>query len=104
MMKSVMAFAGAAALFVVPNVTVAQEGTATGAAAGAIVGGVVGGPVGAAVGAGVGAATGAAGDAANRKPDTVIVQPDSTGSVRQRSTTCVQGAASATCTETEVRR
>jgi hypothetical protein len=95
MRKSVVSLVGLAAALIVPNMVLAQAGTATGTAAGAIVGGAVGGPVGAAVGAGVGASAGAASDAAN--------QPRTTGTVRERSTTCVQGASGQTCTEVETR-
>jgi hypothetical protein len=101
MRKIIIALASAAALVSLP--ALAQEGVATGTAAGAIVGGVVGGPIGAAIGAGVGATAGAAGEAANR-PNTVVVDPGATGAVRERNTTCVQGARGTTCTETEVRR
>jgi hypothetical protein len=102
MRKTVLALASAAALMSLP--ALAQEGTATGAAAGAIVGGVVGGPVGAAIGAGVGAGVGTAGEAASRQQNTVVVEPGATGTVRERETTCVQGAGVTSCTETEMRR
>lgn len=79
------------------------EGAAAGAATGAIIGGVVGGPVGAAVGAGVGAGAGAAGEAAS-PPNAVAVETAPATGVRERNTTCVQGAGATTCTETEIRR
>jgi hypothetical protein len=103
MRKTVMILASAAALLALPAVAQQGAGVATGAASGAVVGGVVGGPVGAAVGAGVGATVGAAGESANR-PKTVVVDPGPTGTVRERTTTCVQGAGTQTCSETEVRR
>lgn len=78
-----------------------SEGAAAGAATGAIIGGVVGGPIGAAVGAGAGA--GAAGQAAS-PPNAVAVETAPSSGVRERRTTCVQGAGATTCTETEVRR
>jgi hypothetical protein len=86
-----------------PGLAMAQgEGTAAGAVTGGVAGAIVGGPVGAVVGAGVGATAGAATEAAN-KPDTVIVEPRSTSSVRER--TCVRDAAGVSqCSETEIRR
>ena len=112
MRKHLIAFASLAALSTLPTMAFAQgEGAATGAAAGAITGGVIGGPVGAAVGAGVGAAAGAVGESASRPNTTgTVVVPSGTTvvtpapEVRERTTTCVQGARSETCTETEVRR
>ena len=99
MRRTVFAFASLVAFAAPP--AVAQEGTAAGAATGAATGAIVGGPVGAAAGAAVGGTAGAAADA-NRNRDTVVVQPGTT--TNERTTTCVQGANSSTCTETNVRR
>ena len=75
---SALAFAGAA---------MADEGgAAAGAATGAVTGAVVGGPVGAAVGAGIGGVAGGAASGPSHR-DTVVVRPDSTGSVGCSSTT-----------------
>lgn len=102
MRKLILAFA-AVALTSLPALA-QSEGAAAGAATGAIIGGVVGGPVGAAVGAGVGAGAGAAGQAASSPPNAVAVEAAPSTGVRERNTTCVQGAGATTCTETEVRR
>jgi len=90
MRKTILA-ASAAALFIVPNLVSAQEGTAAGMATGAVTGAIVGGPVGAAIGAGVGGVAGgiAEQNARSQQPAGVVVVPEATttGSVRQR--TCV---------------
>jgi hypothetical protein len=101
MRKLVLAVA-AAALFTLPNLASAQEGTAAGVATGAVTGAIVGGPVGAAIGAGVGGVAGgiAEQNAKTQPPAGVIVVPEATttGSVRQRS--CVEDAyGNQTCRE-----
>lgn len=73
------------ALFIVPHLAFAQEGTATGAVTGA----VVGGPVGAVIGAGVGGIAGGIAEQnakAQSAPDVVAVSdPATTGSIRQKT-------------------
>jgi hypothetical protein len=91
-MRKIVMAASVAALFIVPNLASAQEGTAAGVATGAVTGAIVGGPVGAAIGAGVGGVAGgiAEQNARSQPPAGVVVVPDATttGSVRQR--TCVE--------------
>lgn len=103
MRKSLIAATTFAALMVLPNLARAQDaaaGAATGATAGAITGAVVGGPVGAAVGAGVGGTVGAAaGDANQRNREGVIIEERRAPAVTER--TCVEGATSTKCVETQ---
>jgi hypothetical protein len=91
-MRKVILAASAAALFIMPNLASAQEGTAAGVATGAVTGAIVGGPVGAAIGAGVGGVAGgiAEQNAKTQPPAGVVVVPDATatGSIHQR--TCVE--------------
>lgn len=94
-MRKIVMAASAAALFIIPNLASAQEGTAAGVATGAVTGAIVGGPVGAAIGAGVGGVAGglAEQNAKAQAPAGVVVVPDSTvttGSIHQR--TCVEDA------------
>lgn len=102
MRKTIIA-ASVAALFAIPHLASAQEGTAAGAATGAVTGAIVGGPVGAAIGAGVGGIAGGIAEQNSRvqpPPPGVVVVPDTptTGSIRQR--TCVQDAyGNQTCRE-----
>ena len=91
-MRKIAMAAAVAALFTVPHLASAQEGTAAGVATGAVTGAIVGGPVGAAIGAGVGGVAGgiAEQNARSQAPAGVVVVPDTatTGSVLQR--TCVE--------------
>ena len=92
-MRKIVMAASVAALFIVPSLASAQEGTAAGVATGAVTGAIVGGPIGAAIGAGVGGVAGglAEQNARSQAPAGVVVVPDNTvttGSVRQR--TCVE--------------
>ncbi|HZH53248.1 MAG TPA: YMGG-like glycine zipper-containing protein [Microvirga sp.] len=101
-MRKFMIAASTAALFIVPSLASAQEGTAAGMATGAVTGAIVGGPVGAAIGAGVGGVAGgiAEQNARTQPPAGVVVVPDTTttGSIRQR--TCVEDAyGQMTCSE-----
>lgn len=92
-MKTVLAAASIAALFALPTIATAQEGTAAGVATGAVTGAIVGGPVGAAIGAGVGGvAGGVAEQNAKANQNNVYVVPEAgvTGSVSTQ--TCVQDA------------
>ena len=77
------------ALFFMPHLASAQEGTAAGVATGAVTGAIVGGPVGAVIGAGVGGIAGGVAEQnakAQSSPDVVVVSdPVSTGSIRQRT-------------------
>jgi hypothetical protein len=101
-MNKTLLAVSAVALFALPGVASAQEGTAAGVATGAVTGAIVGGPVGAAVGAGVG---GIAGGIAEQNAKTnppgrvyVVPAPATTGSVSQ--TTCVTDAlGNRTCEE-----
>jgi hypothetical protein len=90
-MKKALLAASAIALFAMPGIASAQEGTAAGVATGAVTGAIVGGPVGAAVGAGVGGIAGgiAEQNAKTNPPGRVYVVPGpaATGSVSR--TTCV---------------
>ena len=92
----------ASALFIMPHLAFAQEGTAAGVATGAIAGAIVGGPVGAMVGAGVGGiAGGVAAQSAKAQPvpDVVSVSdPATTGSIRQK-TCSVDIRGNQSCTE-----
>ena len=92
MMRKLVLAASAAALFALPGIASAQEGTAAGMATGAVTGAIVGGPVGAAIGAGVGGVAGgiAEQNAKSNPPAGVVVVPDTptTGSIHQR--TCVE--------------
>ncbi len=90
------------ALFSMPQLASAQEGTAAGVATGAVTGAIVGGPVGAVVGAGVGGIAGglAEQNAKAQVAPEVVVVPDTatTGSIRQK--TCVADAyGNQSCTE-----
>ena len=92
----------AASLLVLPQLAVAQEGTAAGVATGAVTGAIVGGPVGAVVGAGVGGIAGGVAEQnarAQAAPGFVAV-PDAatTGSIRQRTCT-VDTYGNQACTE-----
>jgi phage tail tape-measure protein len=82
------------ALFALPSLASAQEGTAAGVATGAVTGAIVGGPVGAAIGAGVGGIAGGVAEqnAKSNPPNRVYVVPDATttGTVTTRERTCVQ--------------
>lgn len=80
----------ASALFIMPHLTLAQDGTAAGVATGAVTGAIVGeGPVGAVIGAGVGGIAGGVAEQnarAQPAPDVVVVpDPATTGSIRQRT-------------------
>jgi hypothetical protein len=102
-MRHLLIAASAAALFALPSLATAQEGTAAGVATGAVTGAIVGGPVGAAIGAGVGGiAGGVAEQNAENNPNRVYVVPDAaaTGSVTTRQQTCVEDAVgNRTCQE-----
>lgn len=93
-MRRILLVASAAALFALPSVASAQEGTAAGVATGAVTGAIVGGPVGAAVGAGVGGIAGGIAEQNSKTPappaGVVVVDPPATGTVRQQ--TCVTDA------------
>jgi hypothetical protein len=93
-MRKILLAASAAALFALPTIASAQEGTAAGVATGAVTGAIVGGPVGAAVGAGVGGIAGgvAESNAKANRPGTVYVVPGpaTTGSVVEQR--CVTDA------------
>lgn len=95
-MRKLILIASTAALFAVPQLASAQEGTAAGMATGAVTGAIVGGPVGAAIGAGVGGIAGGIAEQNARMqppPAGVIVAPAdavTTGSIHQR--TCVVDA------------
>src|SRR4051794_6073182 len=102
LMRKTLILGSVSALLALPGAALAQQGAATGAAAGAITGGVVGGPVGAAVGAGVGGAVGGASDQNRAATTGTVVVTDP--AVREKNTTCVQGATSSTCTSTETKR
>jgi hypothetical protein len=71
----------AAILAMTTTVAGAQE-TAAGAAAGAATGAIVGGPPGAIIGGAIGGTVGAA--AESSKPDTVIVAPEPSTTMRNR--------------------
>ena len=92
----------ASALFIMPDLAIAQEGTAAGVATGAVAGAVVGGPVGAVIGAGVGGIAGGAAEQSARTQSAadVVVVPDpaTTGSIRQR-TCSVDIRGNQSCTE-----
>ncbi|MBD2748065.1 hypothetical protein IC232_15320 [Microvirga sp. BT688] len=79
----------ASALFIMPHLALAQEGTAAGVATGAVTGAIVGGPVGAVIGAGVGGIAGGVAEQnarAQPTPDVIVVpDPATTGSIRQRT-------------------
>jgi hypothetical protein len=96
-MRKLLLATSAVALFALPGLASAQEGTAAGVATGAVTGAIVGGPVGAAVGAGVGGIAGGVAEqnARANAPNRVYVVPDTatTGSVTTRQETCVQDAA-----------
>jgi hypothetical protein len=102
-MRKLLIATSAVALFALPNLASAQEGTAAGVATGAVTGAIVGGPVGAAIGAGVGGiAGGVAEQNARTAPNRVYVVPDApvTGSVTTRQQTCVEDAVgNRTCQE-----
>ncbi len=101
-MRRLLIAAATAALFALPNIASAQEGTAAGVATGAVAGAIVGGPVGAAVGAGVGGIAGGVAEhnAKSHPPSQVYVVPEATGSVRTRQQTCVQDSfGNRTCEE-----
>ncbi|MET0746486.1 MAG: YMGG-like glycine zipper-containing protein [Microvirga sp.] len=93
-MRHILLAASAAALFVLPAVASAQEGTAAGVATGAVTGAVVGGPIGAAIGAGVGGIAGGIAEQNAKTPappaGVVVVDPRTTGTVREQ--TCVTDA------------
>lgn len=93
-MRKLVMTISAVALFAVPHLAAAQEGTAAGMATGAVTGAIVGGPVGAAIGAGVGGIAGGIAEQNSKAhpPAGVVVVPDAatTGSIRQR--TCVEDA------------
>ena len=94
-MRNIVVLASAAALFAIPHVASAQEGTAAGMATGAVTGAIVGGPVGAVIGAGVGGVAGGLAEQNSRMqpPAGAIVAPSdatTTGSIRQR--TCIEDA------------
>ena len=101
-MRKLILAVSAAALFTLPNLASAQEGTAAGVATGAVTGAIVGGPVGAAIGAGVGGVAGgiAEQNAKTQAPAGVVVVPEAstTGTISRR--TCVQDAyGNQTCRE-----
>jgi hypothetical protein len=100
-MRKLILAASAAALFALPNLAVAQEGTAAGVATGAVTGAIIGGPIGAAIGAGVGGiAGGVAEQNARANQNRVYVLPEETGSVRTLQQTCVRDAfGNRTCQE-----
>jgi Glycine zipper len=88
-MRGLVVGFSAAALFIMPHLASAQEGTAAGVATGGVTGAIVGGPVGAAIGAGVGGLAGGVAEQnarAQSAPDAVVV-PDAatTGPIRQRT-------------------
>lgn len=94
-MRKLILAASTAALFALPHVASAQEGTVAGMATGAVTGAIVGGPVGAAIGAGVGGIAGgiAEQNAKMQPPAGVVVAPAdavTTGSIVNR--TCVVDA------------
>jgi Glycine zipper len=92
----------ASALFILPQLAIAQEGAAAGVATGAVTGAIVGGPVGAVIGAGVGGIAGGAAEqnAKAQSAPTVVAVPDpvTTGSIRQR-TCSVDIRGNQSCTE-----
>ncbi len=96
----------ASALFILPQLAIAQEGAAAGAAAGAatgaVTGAIVGGPVGAVIGAGVGGIAGGTAEqnARAQSGPAVVAVPDpaTTGSIRQR-TCSVDVRGNQSCTE-----
>jgi hypothetical protein len=92
----------ASALFIMPHLAIAQEGTAAGVATGAVTGAIVGGPVGAVIGAGVGGIAGGVAEQnakAQPTPDMMVVSdPVTTGSIRQR-TCSVDIRGNQSCTE-----
>jgi outer membrane lipoprotein SlyB len=92
----------ASALFIMPHLAFAQEGTAAGVATGAVTGAIVGGPVGAVIGAGVGGIAGGVAEQnakAQPVPDVIVVSdPATTGSIRQR-TCSVDIRGNQSCTE-----
>ena len=77
------------ALFIMPHLASAQEGTAAGVATGAVTGAIVGGPVGAVIGAGVGGIAGGVAEqnakTQSAQDATVVSDPVTTGSIRQRT-------------------
>jgi hypothetical protein len=79
----------ASALFIMPHLAFAQDGTAAGVATGAVTGAIVGGPVGAVIGAGVGGIAGGVAEQnarAQSAPHVLVVSdPATTGSIRQRT-------------------
>jgi outer membrane lipoprotein SlyB len=79
----------ASALFIMPHLAFAQDGTAAGVVTGAVTGAIVGGPVGAVIGAGVGGIAGGVAEQnarAQSAPDVLVVSdPATTGSIRQRT-------------------
>jgi hypothetical protein len=104
-MRKLILIASTAALFAVPQLASAQEGTAAGMATGAVTGAIVGGPVGAAIGAGVGGIAGGIAEQNSRMhpPAGVVVAPVpadavTTGSIRQR-TCMVDAYGNQTCNE-----
>jgi hypothetical protein len=92
----------ASALFIMPQLALAQEGAAAGVATGAVTGAIVGGPVGAVIGAGVGGIAGGVAEqnAKTQSAPTAVAVPDpaTTGSIRQQTCSVdIQGNQS--CTE-----
>ncbi len=100
-MRKLAAGLSASALFIMPHLTFAQDGTAAGVATGAVTGAIVGGPVGAVIGAGVGGIAGGVAEQnarAQSAPDGLVVpDPATTGSIRQRTCSVdIQGNQSCT--------
>ena len=88
-MRKLVIGLSASALFIMPHLAFAQDGTAAGVATGAVTGAIVGGPVGAMIGAGVGGIAGGVAEQnakAQPTPDVVVLpDPATTGSIRQRT-------------------
>jgi hypothetical protein len=86
-MRNIVVIASAAALFAIPYMASAQEGTAAGLATGAVAGAIVGGPVGAVIGAGVGGVAGGLAEQNSRMQPpagTIVVPSDAYGNLRCR--------------------
>ena len=103
MRASILTAAAVAAFMALPTVASAEgEGTLAGAGVGAAAGAVVGGPIGAVIGGAIGAAAGASAEAQSRPPEPMPVEPEATGTIRERQ--CVRTASGVQCTEREIRR